>query len=170
VLSRTMRERHQALMDITKRIVAAWVRTSPDGPERRRLVDEFLDLSTLNHGLNEIVRAVPVAEWAEKTLTATDAERYRADAEGWKAEAERWRRVSEAKQMDVDRLELEMRAEIDRADRATQTDGQRTGDAGYWMNECLNAERELTKAREAVRLLSTTAQELDAVLNPQFQN
>jgi len=101
-LSRTIRERNQALMDITKRIVAAWVRTSADSPERRRLVDEFLDLSTLNHGLNEIVRAVPVHEWAEQTIAATDAERYRtdalgyrADAEHWKGEAERWRKVAE---------------------------------------------------------------------------
>lgn len=155
-LSRTMRERNHALMGITKRIVSAWVRSSPDSPERRRLVDEFLDLSTLNHGLNEVVRAVPVVE-PEQTTTATDAERYktdamgyRADAEQWKGEAERWRKMAE--------------------NAAMMTDGQRTFDAGGWMNECLNAEQELAKARDAIRLLSTTVQELDAVMNSNHPN
>lgn len=67
----------------------------------------------------------------------------------WKAEVNRWRALSEAKQMDIDRLEGELRAEIDTAEGATQTDGQRTGDAGFWMNECLHAERGVKAWRSA---------------------
>lgn len=117
-LSKALHGRNRALMDIAKRIISAWVRTSADSPERRRLIDEFLDLSTLNHGLNEIVRAVPVIE-PERTTTQADAERYRSDAEGWKAEAERWRRVAEdataelAKARDAVRLLASMARDLD---------------------------------------------------------
>ncbi len=140
--------RMSALISLTKQIVSTWVRTSADNTERQRLVDQILDLLDLNRADGEIVGLLPKAG-PEPTTTATDAERYRTDAEGWKAEAERWRAVAEA---------------------ATQTDGQRTGDVGFWMNECLSAERELVKARDAVRLLSTTAQELDAVMNQHYTN
>lgn len=153
--------RMSALMDITKRIVAGWVRESNDSPRRQHLVNQFLDLINLNRADGEIVEGMPQPE-PEQTTTANDAERYRADAEGWKAEAERWRILSEAKQMDVDRLE----AELGEAARSNATDGQRTTDAGGWMNYCLEAEQELAKARDAIRLLSTTVQELDAVMNP----
>jgi hypothetical protein len=140
--------RMSALISLTKQIVSAWGRTSADNTERQRLVDQFLDLLYLNRSDGEIVGSLPEAG-PEPTTTQVDADRYRSDAEGWKAEAERWRKVAE---------------------ESTMTDGQRTTDAGGWMNYCLEAERELAKARDAVRLLSTTAQELDAVMNPHYPN
>jgi hypothetical protein len=174
-LSRTTRERNQALMDITKRIVAAWVRTSPDGPERRRLVDEFLDLATLNHGFNEVVRAVPVAEWAEQTATQADVDRYRADAEGWKAEAERWRKAAQemTSATAVDEEMFQAAADLRAATDALGAEWKdiSLADAITTIKSRMrSAEQEAAKARDAVRLLSTTAQELDAVLNPQFLN
>ena len=90
-ISDAIRGRHAALISLTKRIVAEWVRTSIDSQDRRRLVDEFLDLVTMNHAPGEIVRSVPVDQPAEPAVTQADVDRYRADAEGWKQEAERYR-------------------------------------------------------------------------------
>jgi hypothetical protein len=89
VIDRAIREQFDRLMKITKSAFSTWTRQGTDTPERRKLVDQFLDLVTINRGAGEVIRSVPVDEPEAPTITQTDLDRYRADAEAWKAEAER---------------------------------------------------------------------------------
>lgn len=99
VIDTAIRGRHVALIKLTKRIVAAWVKSSDDNLLRRTLTDQFLDMMSVNTGKGEVIREV-VAGDEPDTVTERDAARYRSDAEGWKAEAERFdgqlRKISEA--------------------------------------------------------------------------
>lgn len=113
-ISDTIRERHRSLMTLTKRAMSMLAKAGTTTPERQRLFDQFLDMATINHASGEVVRD-PVEVHAEPAaVTQADVDRYRSDAAEWRAEAARWRALSEAKQMDIDRLEGELRAEIDR--------------------------------------------------------
>jgi hypothetical protein len=149
------------LIDITKKLCSAWARSQPHNPERVRLTDKFLDIIAGHK------------EPADPAATTTDAERWKADAEGWKAEAERWRTTAE----NNGQLIEWMNGALDAAGapthhqdigaparkpmmpqeriaalkaKATMTDGQRTFDAGGWMNECLCAEERADRLQAAV--------------------
>jgi len=181
-----LNDRLNRLIALTKRILSAWVGVRDK--ERVPLTDELLDSMLANRADGSFVG---VHEAIDQTQTATqkDADRYRADAEGWKAEAERWRKAAEdmTSATAVDEEMFQAAADLRAATDAlgAEWNVMRLPDAvGIIKNRLAVAEREavnererreqteqeLTKARDAVRLLSATAQELDAVLNPQFLN
>lgn len=80
--------RLNALVALTKQIVASWTSNTDDSPKRRGLIDRFLDLLNANKTDGSLVQPVQVED--EPGVTQADIDRYRADAEGWKAEAERF--------------------------------------------------------------------------------
>jgi len=91
---KSLNDRLNRLVDLTKRILSAWVGGRDN--ERAPLTDEMLDSMLANRADGSFVG---VHEAIDQTPTATqkDVDRYRADAEGWKAEAERWRKVAEGR-------------------------------------------------------------------------
>jgi hypothetical protein len=167
-----LNDRLQRLISLTKRIISAWVA----GREKERvpLTDELLDSMLANKADGSFVG---VHEAIDQTQTATqaDVERYRADAEGWKREADRWRKAAEhmTSATEVSPDEWAMKAQLEQISDALGVEWNTmpfAASIGIIKTRLAMAEQELTKARDAVRLLSTTAQELDAVLNPGFAN
>lgn len=97
VIDDAIRGRYAALISLTKRMVTALCRDTPETVERRRLVDSFLDMIAANQGKGEVV-TVPAVE-VEATTPSVDQEikrltelkdAYLGDALEWKVEAERF--------------------------------------------------------------------------------
>jgi hypothetical protein len=58
-ITEAVRGRYNSLVKVAKRMAAMLAKQTADSPERRQLLDAFVDLVTMNHGANEIVRGNP---------------------------------------------------------------------------------------------------------------
>jgi hypothetical protein len=177
-ITEAVRGRYNSLVKVAKRMAAMLAKNAPDTPERASLFDRLIDIVTLNVGAGEVVRGLPDDE-PEATATQRDIDDYINDAAEWKADAERWRDTAERWRKTAEELAPEgipalnerleyaqaelvrlrdqhelWQAEAERwrkvAEESTMTDGQRTTDAGGWMNYCLEAEQRADRLQAAV--------------------